>query len=108
MPSPYPTVGCWIARRNGWKRVSSISMLSSLCQEKINTRSFPICRKLTAKTERERKIVTMFRNFSLTGSPFILPPAMPKDRVEIIKEALRKSFKDPAFFQEYHKLVGDD
>jgi len=61
-----------------------------------------------AKTERERKIVTMFRNFSLTGSPFILPPAMPKDRVEIIKEALRKSFKDPAFFQEYHKLVGDD
>src|SRR5262245_23063001 len=28
-----------------------------------------------AKTERERKIVTMFRNFSLTGSPFILPPA---------------------------------
>jgi hypothetical protein len=61
-----------------------------------------------AKTERERKIVTMFRNFSLTGSPFILPPAMPKDRVEIIKEAMRKSFKDPAFFQEYHKLVGDD
>ena len=52
-----------------------------------------------AKTERERKILTMFRNFSLTGSPFILPPAMPKDRVEIIKEALRKSFKDARFFQ---------
>ena len=52
--------------------------------------------------------MTMFRNFSLTGSPFILPPAMPKDRVEIIKEALRKSFKDPEFFKEYHKLVGDD
>jgi tripartite-type tricarboxylate transporter receptor subunit TctC len=61
-----------------------------------------------AKTERERKIVNMFRNFSLTGAPFILPPAMPKDRVEIIKEALRRSFKDPAFFQEYHKFVGDD
>src|SRR5262245_56121271 len=61
-----------------------------------------------AKTERERKIVAMFRNFSLTGSPFILPPATPKDRVEIIKEAMRKSFKDPEFFKEYHKLVGDD
>jgi hypothetical protein len=61
-----------------------------------------------AKTERERKIVNMFRNFSLTGSPFILPPAMPKDRVEIIKVALNKSFQDPAFFQEYRKLVGDD
>jgi hypothetical protein len=33
---------------------------------------------------------------------------MPKDRVEIIKDALRKSFKDPAFLQEYRKLVGDD
>ena len=61
-----------------------------------------------AKSERERKILTMFRNFSLTGAPFILPPAMPKDRVEIIKEALRRTFKDPAFIQEYRKLVGDD
>jgi tripartite-type tricarboxylate transporter receptor subunit TctC len=61
-----------------------------------------------AKTERERKIVTMFRNFILTGSPFILPPATPKDRVEIIKEAVRKSFADPEFFKEYRKLVGDE
>ena len=61
-----------------------------------------------AKTERERKILTMFRNFSLTGSPFILPPAMPKERVETIKEALRKSFKDADFFKEYHKVTGED
>lgn len=60
------------------------------------------------KSERERKIVTMYRNFSLTGAPFILPPAMPRDRIEIIKEALRQTFKDPAFLQEYRKLVGDD
>ena len=61
-----------------------------------------------AKTERERKVLTMFRNFSLTGAPFILPPAMPKDRVEIIKEALRKSFKDADFFKEYRKVTGED
>jgi hypothetical protein len=61
-----------------------------------------------AKTERERKILAMFRNFSLTGAPFILPPAMPKERVEIIKEALRKSFKDADFFQEYRKVTGED
>lgn len=61
-----------------------------------------------AKSERERKIVTLYRNFSLTGAPFILPPAMAKDRIEIIKEALRKTFKDPAFLQEYRKLVGDE
>ena len=62
-----------------------------------------------AKTERERKVFTCYRpNFSLTGAPFILPPAMPKDRVEIIKEALRKSFKDADFFKEYRKVTGED
>jgi hypothetical protein len=50
----------------------------------------------------------MFRNFGLTGGPFILSPAMPKDRVEIIKEALRKSFKDADFFKEYRKITGED
>jgi tripartite-type tricarboxylate transporter receptor subunit TctC len=61
-----------------------------------------------AKTERERKILTLFRNLRLTGSPFIVPPAMPKDKVEIIKEALRKSFKDQEFYKEYRKVVGED
>jgi tripartite-type tricarboxylate transporter receptor subunit TctC len=61
-----------------------------------------------AKTERERKLMTMFRNFRLTGAPFILPPAMPRDRVEIVKEALRQSFRDPAFFKEYRKVSGED
>jgi hypothetical protein len=61
------------------------------------------------KTERERKLLTMFRNFRLAGAaPFILPPATPKDRVEIIKEAMRKSFKDPEFFKEYRKIAGED
>ncbi len=61
------------------------------------------------KTERERKLLTMFRNFRLAGAaPFILPPAMPKDRVEIFKEALRKTFNDPAFFAEYRKVAGED
>jgi len=60
------------------------------------------------KTERERKLLTIFRNFRVTGAPFILPPAMPKDRVEIIKKALRKSFKDPEFFKEYRKVGGDE
>jgi tripartite-type tricarboxylate transporter receptor subunit TctC len=61
------------------------------------------------KTEREHKLVAMFRNFRLAGAaPFILPPATPKDRVEIVKEAMRKSFKDPGFFADYRKIAGED
>src|SRR4030095_13701217 len=61
------------------------------------------------KTEREQKLLTMFRNFRLAGAaPFIVPPAVPRDRLEIIKEAMRKAFKDPAFFAEYRKIAGED
>ena len=61
-----------------------------------------------AKTDRERKVLTLFRIFRLAGSPFIIPPATPKDRMEIIKDALRKSFKDADFFKEYRKFAGED
>jgi hypothetical protein len=61
-----------------------------------------------AQTERARKVLSMFRLFRLSGSPFILPPAIPKDRAEIIKEGLRKAFKDPEFVKEYRRVVGED
>src|SRR5262249_22727916 len=32
----------------------------------------------------------------------------PKDRVEILQEAMRKVFKDPEFHAEFKKLVTDD
>jgi hypothetical protein len=61
-----------------------------------------------AKTERGRKVLSLFRLFRLSGSPFIIPPVTQKDRAEIIKEALRKTFKDPEFFKEYKKVVGEE
>jgi tripartite-type tricarboxylate transporter receptor subunit TctC len=61
-----------------------------------------------AKSEPGRKVLSMFRLFRLSGSPFILPPATQKDRADIIKEAIRKSFKDPEFVKEYRKVVGED
>ena len=61
-----------------------------------------------AKNERTRKLLSMFRLFRLSGSPFILPPATPKDRADIIKEGLRKAFKDPEFVKEYKKVVGEE
>jgi len=61
-----------------------------------------------AKTEKERKLLTMWRGFRTAASPFVLPPATPKDRVEILQEAMRKVFKDPEFRAEFKKLVTDD
>jgi hypothetical protein len=61
-----------------------------------------------AKSERERKVIALFRNLRLTGSPFFAPPGTPADRIEILAQAVAKTFKDPAFAKEYRKIVGDD
>lgn len=61
-----------------------------------------------AKSEPGRKVLSLFRLFRLSGSPFIIPPATQKDRAEIIKEAIRRTFKDPEFVKEYRKVVGED
>jgi len=61
-----------------------------------------------ARSERERRLLAIFRTFRLAGSPYILPPGTPKERVEILHAAFRKTFSDPEFHQEFKKLTGDD
>ncbi|HSK29279.1 MAG TPA: hypothetical protein VLA17_04885 [Candidatus Limnocylindria bacterium] len=61
-----------------------------------------------AKSDLERKVISLLRGFRATGSPNILPPGTPKDRVEILQEAIRKTFRDPEFHKEFKKLAGDD
>ena len=61
-----------------------------------------------AKSERERKIMTMFRTFRLVGSPYILPPGTPTEAVAHWREAMRKTFRDPAFVKDFKRLSADD
>jgi tripartite-type tricarboxylate transporter receptor subunit TctC len=61
-----------------------------------------------ARSDRERKLVILGRAFRIAGTPIVLPPATPRERVEILQEAFRKTYKDPEFFREYKKLVGDE
>jgi len=60
------------------------------------------------KSDRERKMLAMFRALRLVGSPYVLPPGTSRDRVEILRAAMRKSFQDPDFPKDYRKLAGDD
>ncbi len=61
-----------------------------------------------AKSDRERKILTMFRTFRLVGSPYILPPGTPTEAVSYWRDAMRKTFKDPVFLREFKRLSADD
>jgi tripartite-type tricarboxylate transporter receptor subunit TctC len=60
-----------------------------------------------AKASRERRLLEMFRAFRLSGQSFFLPPATPKERVQILQEAMRRTLVDPEFQKEFQKLTGD-
>ena len=61
-----------------------------------------------AKSDLDRKLVNMARAFRVAGTPFVLPPGTPTERVEIIQAAFRKTFQDPEFSREYKKMSGDE
>jgi tripartite-type tricarboxylate transporter receptor subunit TctC len=61
-----------------------------------------------AQSEKERKVLGMFRTIRLAGSPYILPPGVPKDRAEILQEAFGKTFRDPEFLKQYQKQVAEE
>lgn len=60
------------------------------------------------KSDKERSLLALHRTFRLAGSPFLLPPGTPRERVDILREAMAKVFKDPEFLAEYKKLTGED
>jgi tripartite-type tricarboxylate transporter receptor subunit TctC len=61
-----------------------------------------------AKSEKDRKLLAMHRAFVSAGTPFIFPPGTPRDKVQILREAMRKTFSDPEFYAEFKKLVGEE
>ncbi|MGZ9243260.1 MAG: hypothetical protein ACXW6K_22550 [Candidatus Binatia bacterium] len=60
-----------------------------------------------AKSDREKKMVEMFRAFRIAGQNFFLPPGVPRERVQILADAMRKTLSDPEFLKEYQKLSGE-
>ncbi|MGH7931280.1 MAG: hypothetical protein ACREQV_26210, partial [Candidatus Binatia bacterium] len=61
-----------------------------------------------AKTEKERRVISMFRLLRGAGSPYFVAPGTPKERVQILQAAFRKAYEDPEFEKEYKKVIGDD
>ena len=60
-----------------------------------------------AKSDRERKMIEMFRAFRIAGQNFFLPPGVPRERTQILADAMRKTLSDPEFLKEYQKLSGE-
>ena len=61
-----------------------------------------------AKSDKERRLLEINRAFMMTGATFITPPGVPEARVQILREAIGKVFKDPEFYKAYTKMVGEE
>jgi tripartite-type tricarboxylate transporter receptor subunit TctC len=60
------------------------------------------------RTEREKKLLEVWRVFRSVGSPYVLPPATPKERVVVLQDAMRKALTDTELNREFLKLVGEE
>jgi hypothetical protein len=61
-----------------------------------------------AKSEKEHRLLNLYRAFDYPRWPYILPPGTPKELVNILRDAMAKSFKDSGFAKEFKKLTGVD
>lgn len=61
-----------------------------------------------AKSEREQKLLNMYRIFRMVGTPYLLPPATPKPQAQILQDAMRRALGDPGFHADFKKLAGFD
>jgi tripartite-type tricarboxylate transporter receptor subunit TctC len=61
-----------------------------------------------AKSDKERRLLSLQRTLRLTGSTWILPPGTAKEPADILQDAIRKAFKDPAFLEAYKKATGEE
>ena len=60
------------------------------------------------KSERERRFLALTRATRSVGTPYLLPPGTSKEHVQILREAMKKTFQDPEFRKEFKKLTRDD
>jgi tripartite-type tricarboxylate transporter receptor subunit TctC len=101
-----------LQRNQEWLDNKLIHIHAIMETPKAEKHPHPVFNKLPtleslARSERDRKLIALQRAFRVAGSPFVLPPATPKERVRMLQEAFRKTFKDPEFSKLYEKMTGD-
>jgi tripartite-type tricarboxylate transporter receptor subunit TctC len=60
-----------------------------------------------AKTEDQKKFMRLVFSSTEYGRPYVLPPEVPADRVEILRKSFAETLKDPELIAESEKLNVD-
>jgi tripartite-type tricarboxylate transporter receptor subunit TctC len=57
-----------------------------------------------AHNDREREILDFISSDTLLGRPFVLPPGVPKNRVDALRTAFEQTMRDPNFLADAKRL----
>ena len=57
-----------------------------------------------AKSEEDRQAMQMFYAQNAFARPFILPPGVPAERIEVLRKAFEATMKDPELLAEAEKM----
>ena len=61
-----------------------------------------------ARSDKERKVLELYRITQSASHPVVLPPKTPKQIVQILRDAMGKVFDDPQFYKDYERLTGEE
>jgi tripartite-type tricarboxylate transporter receptor subunit TctC len=59
-----------------------------------------------ARSQKELNLIALQRNMEAGGTAYVAPPGTAPDRVAILRDAMRKAFKDPEFLSRFKKDTG--
>ena len=92
-----------IATHKDWLEQKKISVLVQLALNKHpDLPDVPLVTDL-AKTDEQRQILKLIFARQVMGRPYLAPPALPKDRVDALRQAFMDTMKDKAFLAEADK-----
>jgi tripartite-type tricarboxylate transporter receptor subunit TctC len=60
-----------------------------------------------ARNDKERRVLEIYRAFSIAGATFITPPRTPPERIRTLRDAITAAYKDPEFLRDYKKITGE-
>ncbi len=88
-----------IARENIFKNGTVHVLFQAALKPDPRLNGVPFATDL-AKTEKERQALDLFLARGNLGRPFIAPPGVPGDRLEILRTAFEQAVKNPTLVQE--------
>ena len=94
--------GVLFARPDAFKN-GTLRILFSVEEDRIPGENAPTAHELFIKTEEQRQILRFFNQATTIGRPSVIPPNVPKDRVEALRNAYAAAFKDPEMLAEAEK-----